>query len=333
MKELGLMLKASKCEFHMTKTEYLGYIISPNGISMDPEKIKTVKEWKEPTNVKGIQSFLGFANFYRRFVHDFSKITTPLTKLTRKETPFKWTEDAQNAFDKLKQALISQPILQHFDPNRPITLETDASDHAIGVVCSQPDNLGILHPLGYFSRKLKDAERNYNIHDKELLAIVDSLWKWATYCKSSQHRITILTDHKNLEYWQTKKDLNLRQARWGKQLANYDFLISYRPGKLVGKPDILSHESGDSPWEGDAKHRQNQGQILLPNENLHVNSMELITLEEDKDLLKDIREKTKEDKEIQDIIRKLQVKEKYDPHVALGLCEERDGLLTYEGLI
>jgi hypothetical protein len=87
--------------------------------------------------------------------------------------------------------LISQAILQHFDPNRPITLKTDASDHAIGAVCSQLDDLGILHPLGYFSRKLKDAERNYNIHDKELLAIMDSLQKWATYCKSSQHRIKI----------------------------------------------------------------------------------------------------------------------------------------------
>jgi hypothetical protein len=111
--------------------------------------------------------------------------------------------------------MISQPILRHFDPTRPLTLEMDASDYAIRAVCSQPDDLGILHPLGYFSRKLKEAELNYDVHDKELLAIVDSLNKWPTYCKSTHHTITILSDHKNLEYWHTKKDLNLRPARWG----------------------------------------------------------------------------------------------------------------------
>jgi hypothetical protein len=133
-------------------------------------------------------------------------------------------------------------------------LETDASDYAIGAVCSQPDNSNVLHPLGYFSPKLKDAELNYDIHDKELLAIVEALNKWSTYCKSTKHSIRILSDHKNLEYWQTKKDLNLRQARWAEQLATYDFKITYRPGKLVGKLDILSRESGDSPWEGVIPH-------------------------------------------------------------------------------
>jgi hypothetical protein len=106
--------------------------------------------------------------------------------------------------------MISQLILHHFDLARPLILEIDALDYAMGAVCSQPDDLGILHPLGYFSRKLKDAKLNYDIHDKELLAIVDSLHKWSTSCKSTQYPITILSDHKHLEYWQTKKDLNLR---------------------------------------------------------------------------------------------------------------------------
>jgi hypothetical protein len=109
--------------------------------------------------------------------------------------------------------MISQPILRHIDPTQLLTLETDALDYAIGAVCSQPDDLGILHPLGYFSRKLKEAALNYHVHDKELLAIIDSLNKWSTYCKSTHHTITILSDHKNLEYWHTTKDLNLSQAR------------------------------------------------------------------------------------------------------------------------
>jgi hypothetical protein len=154
--------------------------------------------------------------------------------------------------------MISQPILQHFDPDRPLTLETDASDYAIGAVCLQPDASNVLHPLAYFPRKLRDTELNYDVHDEELLAIVKALDKWSTYCKSTKYSIQILLDHKNLEYWQTKKDLNLCQARWVEQLANYDFKIIYRPGKLAGKPDILSRESGDSPWEGEMKHRRNR---------------------------------------------------------------------------
>jgi hypothetical protein len=151
VEEVRLMLKASKCEFHTDRMEYLGYIISPTGMSMDPEKVRAMAEWREPTNVKGVQSFLGFANFYRRFIQDFSKITTPLTKLTRKDIPWEWGNAAQSAFEQLKQEMISQLILQHFDPARPLILETDALDYAIGAICSQPDNTGILHPLGYFS--------------------------------------------------------------------------------------------------------------------------------------------------------------------------------------
>jgi len=234
---------------------------------MDEEKIQTIKEWKEPTNVKGIQSFLSFANFYRCFIRDYSKITTPLSSLTRKEKGWEWNDKQQEAFETLKKAMIMEPILQHFDLERPVTIETDASDYAIGAICSQPDEKGILHPVAYYSRKLKDPEHNYDIHDKELLAIVDALRKWDTYCKTMGPKITILMDHcKNLEYWKTKKDLNLRQARWGERLANYDFMIKYRPGKLASKPDILSTESGDSPREGDMKHQQNHGRILLPKE-------------------------------------------------------------------
>jgi hypothetical protein len=133
----------------------------------------------------------------------------------------------QQAFEQLKAALISQPILQYFNPDQPLTLETDISDYAIGAVCLQLDASNVLYPLAYFAQKLKDTELNYDVHDKDLLAIVEALDKWSTYCKSTKHSIQILLDHKNLEYWQTKKDLNLRQAWWAEQLANYDFKIIY----------------------------------------------------------------------------------------------------------
>jgi hypothetical protein len=191
---------------------------------------------------------------------------------------------------------------------------------------------------------LKDPERNYDIHDKELLAIVDALRKWDTYCKTTGPKIEILTDHKNLEYWKTKRDLNLRQARWGERLANYDFVIKYRPGKLAGKPDILSRESGDSPWEGDMKHRQNQGRILLSDENFgdsttnlaatwQASATQTIDLRIDTELLQEIRTKTNKDKEVTNIRTKRANGITRDGKIALGLCEEKDGLLTYDGLI
>jgi len=213
VEETWLTLKASKCKFHTTETEYLGYFISPKGLRMDEEKIRTIKEWKEPTNVKGTQSFMGFANFYRRFIRDYSKIMTPLSSLTKKEKEWEWGDKQQGAFDTLKTAMIMEPILQHFNPERAVIIKTDASDYAIGAICLQPDDNGILHPVAYYSRKLKDPECNYDIHDKELLVIVDALRKWDTNCKTTGPKITILTDHKNLEYWKTKKDLNLRCRR------------------------------------------------------------------------------------------------------------------------
>ena len=339
VRETGLTLKTSKCEFHTTETEYLGYVISPQGLRMDEGKIRTIKEWKEPTNIKGIQSFLGFANFYRRFIKDYSKITTPLSSLTRKGKQWEWGEQQQEAFETLKTAMTTEPILQNFDPERPVTIETDTSDYAIGAICSQPDEKGILHPVAYYSRKLKDPERNYDIHDKELLAIVDALRKWDTYCKTTGPRITILTDHKNLEYWKTKRDLNLRQARWGERLANYDFTIKYRPGKLAGKPDILARESGHSAWEGDMKHRQNHGRVLLPEGNfetiraLQVNTTETINLQIDKELLREIREQSAKDKEVREILGKKANRITRDGRIALGLYEEKDGVLIYDGLI
>ena len=117
---------------------------------MDEEKIRTIKVWKEPTNVKGIQSFLGFAKFYRRFIRDYSKIMTPLSSLTRKEKGWEWSDKQQEGFETLKKSMITESILQHFDLERPVTIETDASDYAIGAICSQPDEKGILHPVAYY---------------------------------------------------------------------------------------------------------------------------------------------------------------------------------------
>ena len=148
-----------------------------------------------------------------------------------------------------------------------------------------------------------------------------------------------LTDHKNLEYWKTICDLNLRQARWGERLANYDFIIKYQPGKLAGKPNILSRESGDSRWEGDMKHRQNHGRVLLPEENfetlqaLQVNTTETMKLQIDKELLSEIRLQSAKDKEVREILGKKASGNTRDGKIARGLCEEKEGVLIYDCLI
>ncbi|KAJ1595670.1 hypothetical protein NDA11_007199 [Ustilago hordei] len=168
-----LFAKLSKCEFHTKTVEFLGYIIKPMGIEMDPEKVRTVKEWPMPESIHDIQRFLGFANFYRRFIAHFARIAKPLTALVKPIERFKkfeLPEEAQQAFHKLIQAFTSAGVLQHFDYHLPTRLETDASDFAIAGVLKQ-EHEGRWHPVAFYSRKMSSAEKNYEIHDKELLAV------------------------------------------------------------------------------------------------------------------------------------------------------------------
>ncbi|KAJ1584738.1 hypothetical protein NDA11_006031 [Ustilago hordei] len=175
-----LFAKLSKCEFHTKTVEFLGYIIKPMGIEMDPEKVRTVKEWPMPESIHDIQRFLGFANFYRRFIAHFARIAKPLTALVKPIERFKkfeLPEEAQQAFHKLIQAFTSAGVLQHFDYHLPTRLETDASDFAIAGVLKQ-EHEGQWHPVAFYSRKMSSAEKNYEIHDKELLAVVACLTQW-----------------------------------------------------------------------------------------------------------------------------------------------------------
>ncbi|KAJ1571233.1 hypothetical protein NDA12_003308 [Ustilago hordei] len=168
-----LFAKLPKCEFHTKTVEFLGYIIKPTGIEMDPEKVHTVKEWPMPESIHDIQRFLGFANFYRRFIAHFARIAKPLTALVKPIERFKkfeLPEEAQQAFHKLIQAFTSAGVLQHFDYHLPTRLETDASDFAIAGVLKQ-EHEGRWHPVAFYSRKMSSAEKNYEIHDKELLAV------------------------------------------------------------------------------------------------------------------------------------------------------------------
>jgi transposase InsO family protein len=252
LRDAGLQIDINKCEFETPRTKYLGLIITPEGLEMDPEKVAAIDNWLPPGGVKDLQKFLGFANFYRRFIRDFAAITRPLTVLLRKGEPWKWHHGQQQAFDQLKHSFTSTPTLAFFDYNRKTVLETDASDWASGGILSQYDDDGVLRPVAYFSNKHTAAECNYEIYDKELLAIIKCLEEWRPELQGTDDPVEIITDHKNLQYFTTTKALNQRQVRWSEFLSQFNFKIVYRPGTKAVRPDALSRKKEDRPTGSDA---------------------------------------------------------------------------------
>ena len=204
LQEAGLLVKPEKCEFETQKTTFLGFVISPEGIEMDPEKVSVVKNLETPTCIRDVQCFLGFANFYRRFIEGFSRTCTPLYNLLKKKqdskaddipvnpaqhqknlrkTPFLWNPACDNVFQKLKTKFCTATILKHFDPELETILETDASDYVVSGIVSQRHLNPVsgkltLHPVAFLSEKISPAECNYGIGDKELLAILACLEHW-----------------------------------------------------------------------------------------------------------------------------------------------------------
>ena len=241
LRAAGLQAAIHKCEFHVTRTKYLGFIISTEGIEVDPAKTSSISNWSVPNTVRGVQSFLGFCNFYRRFIKDYSRIASPLNRLTRKDASFVWSNDCQEAFETLKRALTSTPVLRHYDPQLPTRVETDASQGVVAGVLQQKHG-DLWHPAAYFSKTMSTAELNYDIHDKEMLAIIRSLTEWRAELEGLQRedRFDIYTDHRALEYFMTKQKLNRRQANWSEFLSRFHFLIRYRPGKENTLADALS---------------------------------------------------------------------------------------------
>lgn len=222
--EAGLQIDIKKCEFHVKEVKFLGLIITTRGIKMDPAKLDSIKSWPTPKNTKDIFRFIGFINFYRRFIDKFGSIVMPLTDLMRKDDCFTWG---------------------HFDWNQPARLETDASDRGTGGVLLQPDHTGNWKPVAFFSRKMSPAESNYEIYDKELLAIVQAFEEWRPELEGSPEPIEVITDHKALEYFMKSRLLSRRQARWSEFLSRFNFRICYRPGSQNTPADALSRPHGE----------------------------------------------------------------------------------------
>jgi hypothetical protein len=265
-----LFADIDKYDFGVKEVKYLGLIISVDGIKMDPSKVSTIRDWATPRSAHNVLAFLGFAGFYRRFIKGFSPIAAPLTNLTKgykkgKKNPFDWTPECNKAFTTLRDAFKEGSMLAHFDPLKETWVETDVSDYAVGGVLSQCDADGVLRPVAFFSHKFSPAECNYKIYDKELLAIIKAFKEWRPELAGTNRDepIKVLSDHRALEYFASKRTLNRRQARWSEFLAEFNFKIQYRPGLQGTKPDALTRRPGDIPMSASDKRVLHQRQILL----------------------------------------------------------------------
>ena len=235
----GLKLKPRKCKFFARETEYLGHVVSEAGVAVSPDKITAITEWPVPTSVTEVRSFLGTASYYRRFVQDFATVASPLHRLTDHGAQWSWEAQHQEAFDQLKRALATTPVLKYPVRDAPYVLDTDASLTGIGAVLSQIVD-GQEMVLGYASRTLTKAEQNYCVTRRELLAVVHFTKHYRPYLYG--RKFTIRTDHSSLQWLLNFKDPKEQLARWLETLSEYEFTIEHRPGKKHGNADGLSRK-------------------------------------------------------------------------------------------
>ncbi|KAJ9566000.1 hypothetical protein OSB04_001966 [Centaurea solstitialis] len=236
LRDEKLYAKFSKCEFWLHEVQFLGHVVSRDGIKVDPAKIEAMMSWKSPTNPSEIRSFLGLAGYYRRFIQDFSKIASSLTVLTKKNAKFLWTDKQEEAFQILKKKLCQAPILSLPDGTEDFVVYSDASKMGLGCVLMQRGKV-----ISYASRQLKDHEKNYPVHDLELAAVVFALKLWRHYLYGT--KCTLFTDHKSLQQIFDQKELNMRQRRWLELLKDYDCDLLYHPGKANVVADALSRKN------------------------------------------------------------------------------------------
>ncbi|QRW16914.1 Retrotransposable element Tf2 protein [Rhizoctonia solani] len=285
----NLFCNPAKCYFFVTEVTYIGLVITPDGISMEKDKVQAIMDWPEPHN---------------------------------KEQPWIWLEEQKAAFDAIKAEIYKEPVLAHPDESKPYTLETDTSGAAMGAVLSQRKEDGCLHPA-FMSVSFSPAELNYDMHDKELLAIICAFEHWSIFLEGTEQPITVFTDHKNLEYWKSARTFNRRHAHWHLMLGSYNFVIAYTPGKQLQKPDALSRQPDHMDLEP-------APQVMIPESYFEAFSAHMGS-----SLLDQIKEATQEDPSLDTIL--LAVSDpKSMPHSIAQKFKDytiQKGLLLYQGRI
>ncbi|MBW0503442.1 hypothetical protein O181_043157 [Austropuccinia psidii MF-1] len=274
---------------------------------MDSLKVQQILNWPQPKNIKALQSFLGFADFYHCFIKNYSKKITSFTSLLRKDSPFIFNEEALSQFQILKEAFTTALILSHFNPSLPTIVETDASDYALGAVLSQVNDSG-KNPIAFYSCKLLPAELNYEIHDKELLGIVWTFKRWRAFLLSLSNPFEVLKDHSSLQYFMSSKVLTHHQAHWAEFLSEFHFTITYCPGRLSTLPDALSFWGNMYPERGVDLIRKNTHNFhqVIKRDRIQESRFFLIKVEIFSDFADQIQKEVWQDKAYKEILKKLE---------------------------
>ena len=243
LEQAGLRLNHAKSAFMLPSIQYLGHVISANGIQPSQEKVKALQEAPAPTNTQQLRSFLGAVNYYRKFISNLSSVLSPLNKLLQKGVKWTWGEEQRTAFTEAKRQLTSTSVLTHYDPQKPLILSCDASPYGVGAVISHRFKDDSDKPVAFASRTLSSSEKKYSQLDKEALSIIFGIRKFQQYLQG--RRFTIISDHKPLQYlFGENKPIpalaSARIKRWALILSAHDYTIEYRPGQQHGNADVLS---------------------------------------------------------------------------------------------
>jgi len=241
--EHDLFVKPDKCAFFVKEVEFLGFVICNRQLKMNDVKVDGIAKWPPPKNVLQLWSFLEFCNFYHRFIDHYSDKCQPLNLLLQKARGWIWTVDQHTAFENLKAAYVSKPVLLMPDRTKPYEIECDASLFATGAILLQQDTNRDWHPVAYHSKSMSPTERNYQVYNRELMAVIRSLREWQCYIYGSDYTTIVWTDHHNLTYYTHPQKLTRRQVRWMVELMDYDIKLQHKAGSKMIVADALSRRA------------------------------------------------------------------------------------------
>ena len=328
LEENDLYVKPEKCSWKTSKVNFLGVIMGQGKIEMEEEKVEGVLNWPVPKTVRDVRKFLGLANYYRWFIKNFATLAKPLNMLTRKEEKWKWEGAQQKAFEQLKGIFTTRLLLVAPNLDKEFRVEADASNFATGGVLSIKCNDNKWRPVAYISKSLNETERNYEIHDKEMLAVIRCLKAWRHFLEGTKGKFEIWSDHKNLEYFMSNQKLNRQQARWALYLSRFDFILKHVPGPRMGKADGLSRRPD---WEMGIE-RDNKEQTLVKREWLEARAAQVTEVViEGADILDRIKKSKTRDNEVMKAVEEMKqagVKVLRDEE-----WRKSDGLMLKEGKV
>ena len=300
LEENNLYVKLEKCKWKVKEVGFLGVVIGLNRIKMEEEKVKGVLDWPTLKYVKDVQKFLGLANYYCQFIEGFALVARPLHDMVKKDKKWEWTERQEKVFRELKEQFTKEPVLAALDLDKKLRVEVDTSDYATGGVLSMKGEDGKWRPVAFLSKSLNKTERNYEIHDKEMLAIIRGLEAWRHLLEGAQFKFKIWMDHKNLEYFMKAQNLNRRQAHWALYLSRFNFTLKHVPGTRMGKADGLSRRPD---WKIGVD-KDNENQVIIKDNWIH-NLQEVVIEGPEVDIIEKIKKARSRDENVVRIVEEM----------------------------